>query len=584
MNNKTLLGRFQKLSASAVACDRDYAQAEHAIYDKLVEEYLFYLEVKDKPNFLDSLYEKEGIRGNQLSGNRTNFNPFVRVIFRLDLPNVSAKEAARQRLTPGSQKNRVAYYATAFEALDAEYTERSDDYRTNTRAKLRAFFDEHSIQGLIQKKKEANALKKHGALAESEKDVADTRKLLEDAAFSNLKNKQSKIGTAAISKSDGMRYTADGLTACIIRRDAKGSLQIVAASHDEAAMRTIAYDNEVRLGNIRAASLRTIAEVVATQSFPMQHIPAGNMALLTGALKHWHKNVYLEPTEKKKAFTNRRLVIRGKSVLLSAQRTNSSVVTILESPLKMVPKISDEYFMLASNIRTLEEWIENKTIVARTAKPEYTLGSAPKETKANYALQVENAYSGAKPTYLYFYNLHGSSIGKDSSGQVDFNENSYKPTWQSTVSNGWLQQLRNALFEKWFRYAASGNKIKRGENSYFKILVTPSKFSIGYELDATKVHPRVTVPLQAKLKGAASLTVLVSSKDFAPVFNNVCDLEINGGIELSGDKAAMVMRFATPAGAFTIAIPTITLSKKGFSRNAKHFSIFGAKGEGVEKR
>ena len=63
MNNKALLKKFQQLSASAVACDRSYATAEHAIYDRLVEEYLFYVEVRDKPDFLQSLYKKEGIKG-----------------------------------------------------------------------------------------------------------------------------------------------------------------------------------------------------------------------------------------------------------------------------------------------------------------------------------------------------------------------------------------------------------------------------------------------------------------------------------------------------------------------------------------
>ena len=119
MDKRELQKEFDQLSHRGVTCDETHARAEHAIYEVLVSAFLFHRKVRSDPSFLQTKYDAEQIGGHKKGGNAINFGPFIRVMFRLDLPNITEAERSKQRLTPGSQKNRVAAYKVVLEAFDA---------------------------------------------------------------------------------------------------------------------------------------------------------------------------------------------------------------------------------------------------------------------------------------------------------------------------------------------------------------------------------------------------------------------------------------------------------------------------------
>ena len=600
MNNKQLRKQFDALSVTCVASDKARVNANHSTYESLVDAYLYHRSVRHIPNFLTELYDATGATGYKIS-NTQNFRVFVKAIFRLDLDpkKLTEAEIKQQRLTPGSQQNRVGDYADALTALDDEWERHPDDYSYHPRIKLLEFITEKTLGRLVNSTKEERAAGKGKNKLDTNDEIAVTKKHLAHVSLSAIKTTKQKIGSATITKEEQVHFNGDGLTACICRYNpANKSYEIIATSSDDETIQSIASGDTARLDNIRTAALQTLAEVVATQSFPSRYIPAGDRAKLNGGLKGWYDSVYLEPgkvkavktakdgtTKKVKTYTNRRLVLRGRDIILSAQRTDASIVTILIPKHKLVPKITDEYFMKAEYLRPLEEWIENKTIAARVSTPASAVGKADPSTKADYMLEVENSATKSKKTRLFFYKIGRKETNENSTGQVDFNQSSFKPLWEFKVGRDWLVKLRNNTLDAWFRNAASGKKIKRIENAVFELSISSTRFVIGWEIDATNTHPNepYTLPKKAKTPNANSFKFLISSKDLAPVLYNICDLSIIGEIKFAGDNAAMTINFETQMGSFCIAIPTAEQTTKGIKRNDTHFVSYAARGKGDAK-
>lgn len=583
MDKKQLAREFDDLSLEGVACDQAYAKAEHNVYDVVAKAYLYYRKVEGVPKFLDELYAKHGVQSYD-KGNTVNFRPFVRVVFRLDLPNLSEAEQQRQRLTPGSQRNRVGNYADAIAAIHAEWCENPDAYLTNPQGKLAEFIAGKGLRRLVDEGKDKRDQFKGKDPVEDDVDVTATRKFLAEHALKRIASEKGKIGSATITKPESVHFNADRLTACICRYNEKtGAYEIIATSSDENAIRDIAEGDTARLDQIASPALRTIAEVVATQSFPARFIPGGNRAKLTGALKAWYNAVYLEQAKVKGTANNRRLVLRGRDILLSARRMDASVVTILKPKYKLVGKVTDEQYLRPTSLRTIEEWIENKTIAARTTTPSNKLGPAAANTAANAMLTVHNKATASKDHRLFFYDVYRKEDNPDSTGQADYTGGTFKRAWSFSAKRAWLMSLRNKFLDEWFRCAASGKKLKRWENNFFDIKITATKIIFGYEIDDTETFPTDIIELDngAKLAAKASFNFRVSSKDLAPILYNVSDLSVAGSIKFEGDEHVMVISFSTEMGQYTIAIPTVTGETKQLDRDATHFSLYAARGAGV---
>ena len=308
------------------------------------------------------------------------------------------------------------------DAFEAEWTENAYEYATNPIPKLVNFINENTMKGLVDKRREKNKADKTDPPKEQDVDIAATTKALAEAALTEIKDNPVVLGSADATKPEQFNFNGERLTACICRiNEVTGSFEIIATSSSDEAIRLIAQGDKARLDQVISPALRTLAEVVATQSFPSKHIPGGNRALLTGALKSWYKTVYLESGAKKNVQTQRRLVLRGKDIILSPQRTDSGVVTLLTKPkFKLVPKATDELYLKTELLRHIEEWIENRTIAARKSVPPRALAPSIGKTKYDAILTVANRMTDAKEKPLYFYNVHRTGDNRNSLGQAEF--------------------------------------------------------------------------------------------------------------------------------------------------------------------
>ena len=588
---------FHKLQASGASCDANYSKAEHAIYEVLVKTYIFYQQQRNDPNYLAKKYKADGITWGE-TGNRVNFRPLVRLIFRLDVKNASAAEKSRQTLTIGSQRNRISDYTNVLEMFDDEWTARPDDFKTGVHGKLMGLIQERSIQSLANARREENRIIKGKNKPEDSAEIEETQQVLATLAMADVKNKTAAIGTVKMGKLSEMNVDADGLAACICRYNAAtNSYEILATSSDASAMRTIAVGDSMHIDTISSRALRTISEVVATQSFPSKHIPSGNRQKLTGALASWYKSVYLEQSNKAKkstkvikdadgttkkvqqaVTTNRRLLVRGKtSILLSAQRTDASVVTILRPSQNINPSATDDVSMRSDNLRLVEEWIENGTIAARKSTPADRLGAPIAGTKAKYALTVDNKHAKTAPRYIHFEDIHRAAVRKATLGQVDINTGKFIADWSFSCKRDWLMKLRRECLDEWFEMAASGKKLKRTENSLLELEISKQAFKVGYEIDTVGQNPTSKIALSAPATLKSTAKFMLFAKDVAPILHNLTELTLTSDVKFSGDAAVMLVEFSTELGSYTIAVPTIEQVGTKYKRNSKWFKSYGAR-------
>lgn len=561
--NTELEQEFATLSLKGMQADETFAKAEHSLYGALVNAYLFHRKVRDNKDFLQGKYEAAQVRENELAGNQINFRPFIRVVFRLDIPNMPPAERARKTTTVGSERVRVAQYKIIFEAFEEYWNANPDNFQTAAFEKLFQFIQSSTVRGLITEYKEKQAAIKNKKTNEDEKEVENTQKALADVALTSVLENGEVVAAASIKSPERLNYNSNRIAACICRINTDtGKIEIIATSTDEAAIRLIAQSNIAKLEQIESKALRTIAEVVATQSFPGRHIPGGDRDKLTGALKNWYKSVYLETSvENPHVTTQRRLVLRKDDIILSAQRTDSSVVTILKKPVcKLLPANSPDVFLKVELLRKIEEWLENKTIAARTTYPLNKLARPAIKTPALYVLQVSNTQVNSKPRNLFFYDIHDK---EKRPGQVDFNETDFRPTWSFSVSRNWLRNVRTVFLDVWFELAASGRKLKRAENSIFSLKLSPSQFSVSYEIDGADDPPTAKFKIEpaAIFTAGKNIALMVKSKDFAPALSNIAELPIIGTVKFSGNKSVFVISFATDMGEYLVAIPTLVGTK-----------------------
>ena len=571
--------QFHKLSASCIKADGSFVAATVNIHSVLARCFKLYLDLQRQPAILKKICKKEGVKPSPRKGD-SKFTPFVKVLFRLDLPRPTDADKRRYQLAPGSMRNRVSEYAAVMDRLDTEYTSRPKDFQRQPEARFKAFIEKiGGVSGSVKARVEKNATRSGKPARNNnnyDDEVAKSKDWITANALATVE-KTTIIGTASFFKQAGIRFTGAGLAACILSKGANGQINVLAANNNNDALQLIAEDEAAKLNKVPNLSLRLLGEVVATQSYPSEFCPEGSRADPAGRYRGWYEDVCAAQGDVQKGA--RRLVVRQDNILLSPTGTASGVVTLLK-PAKGLLSKGDFDVFLDDEVHTLEDWVATKTIVARTATPSNSLGKPPTGHKDDRVLDVKNLATG-KTCKLHFHHVGGASNDPKTSYQADLILSNFTPTWTFTAQRDWFQKLRDECLAEWFGITVAGNKLKRREYWVFNIAVTKTKFVIGYELDQTGKNPKDEIGLggadstAATLKGARAF-FHVSAKDLAPALFNLADRDIDGSVKISGDDDMVLLEFRTAGqDEYLIAIPTATASDKGVKRaTTQHMTAY----------
>jgi hypothetical protein len=567
----TLLARFQQLQAACIKHDDDFVAGAIKVHSDLARAFVLYMEFEKQPAALGALYQRDGI---QLSGrsDASKFTPFLKVLFRLDLPNPTADDIKRYRLTPKSMRNRVSHYAAVLDVLEKEHSARPHDFAQQTVEKLvQVIEDNGGIIGIVKARAGAHDNDNDsqrgnaGAQAAAADDYALTKEWIADHALDLLRS--TVLGSASMNRPG----VPGQMSACVLVVTQSGQFELRAASNDNSIVQTILTEQASRLSGVADDTLRTLGEVIATQCFPAAFCPSGRRASLEGKYKSFYEGIYLDESEDPEAGPAcRRLVVREDSILLSAMRTKASVVTLLKPSQPLLGQKAMPVFLDLDQLRLLEDWLVTGTMPARTVAKSGTLLPPCKAKTDTRSIDVLNQATGKKDK-LIFNCVGRPQDATASCYQPDFPGAGLIPEWSFAVSKAWLESLRDTFLTPWFTKTASGKKLNRRAHWTFKIIVTKADITFGFELDeesGKNPQSKMSLPTPAVLKRAQ--TFYVGTKDIAPILHNIADLDLDGDITVSGDADLVMLNFKTGIGDYTIAIPTAAAGKHGVERHRSH--------------
>lgn len=576
MTQNDLQQRLDELKLKGTAAFSEYKSSRKSLYGTFARAYTLWRLCQVQPGFLQKEYKKANIVANKLPENRVNFRPFIRLVF-----GITAKT--------GTDNNKVQHWANVLNALDDDHNERPAYYAANTEAKLIAYIEQRGgVTEIVKKEGDAGADEDEDPpkASKSKKDQAAIAAALAKRRIDQLVTQSSKSIAVAEKFSRSVSVNKDGLVAFIGKRNAKGAIEIVATSIDPSALQSVALNSMRDYADDVDPSLRTLAEIIHTQTFPQLGMPNNE-----ARRKEWRRvvevhetsvSVYREEVDKKtgkkrpilkKLKNPRRLIILGDRgmIILGRQREHGATVTIMKPRLQLCRK--DVVVLRPSDRVAFEDPIVDGTLAIYRATPSDKLSPVSNDPKWHYHLLLENTATSHKRT-IYFEKYRGE-LGKSSTNfQLMFDaKGEFKPTWQFTVEKDWFLELRSQWLDEWFGSLGLHTRILRSDSKVFEWKITPSKLAIRFEIDDDKHADKHTTSIpKCMMKGANSQACLVASMDLAPVLFNLTEIALTSKVTVCGDAHAIVFSYTTDMGEFRIAIPTQTRVKKKFVASTEHFS------------
>src|SRR5262249_20574706 len=265
-------------------------------------------------------------------------------------------------------------------------------------------------------------------------------------ALARLKTSKG-IGTLTIKQP--IRIGGGNLSVLLARRDASGPVAILGSSNDSNQIEAVATTVARRdLTNV-CASLRTLVEIIGTQTYPWHALPSSRERRAK-----WFRTQYAEKGDLydsdlegwegeepgRRLTSSKRLLLRGESreAIFSGSLVTVSPVTrcILNEPLI---EVGDVVFLRTDERGQIEQWCESGELALLRADPELRgLQRASDSDGATYKLEVKSTITELTKI-LHFYD---HSPDKNTHHQAEFRRDAFKSTWHSKLNADWFQNLR----------------------------------------------------------------------------------------------------------------------------------------------
>lgn len=564
-----LRDKVDKLTAEASEKLDSFERSTAALHRALVKTLMVWMECEREPGFLDELFKVRGIRYRIPPDNSPTFLPFLKLVF------------SKSKVTQAEQ-SRLGQWNAALFSLYRDYHDRPKHYRAKADAKLYDHLKKNGgIDGLLHKDD------KERTKREDETDIqgqeTSVNPFLEPPQAALLKFGGDIVKqyppSGVVTTTTPFRIGDGNLIALLARREADGTINVIGSTNRQAAIDLVSQGLlKLPLSTLHP-ELRLLVEVIKTQAYPPEAMPRD-----LGARQKWITDVYRDQTKflarsipgrketKKgeKLLSAKKLIMTGndKEVLLSGSRLKASVVTrCLTNLLPLDP--GDRICMRGMDLLLIERMLETTEINVVSAIPDDVTGNAirriPSYYKHHYAMHLKRP-TPQKVRMFPFYDATrdaGLAIGF----QATFDFDAWKPDWTFAVQQGWFARLRQQLLDEWFVTLGARNQLKRLNNQAMELTVHANKLEVGFNLSDAGSPPPCEMPINANTKRRPKpFKTFHLSKDIAPVFYNIADLELTGDLEVSGNKNALVLSYTTPSGVFDIAIPSATLDGQKYER------------------
>ncbi len=575
MTKASLRDKVDKLTTEASAKLDEFERSHAALHHALVKTLLLWIECEQELGFLDELYKDRGIRYHKPPDKVPTFLPFLKVIF------------GSSKVTQSDQ-SRLGQWNGALLSLYRDYHDRSSHYRAKAEAKLYDHLKRNGgIDGLLRKDDDERTKREDVIDIGGQK--TSFNPFLEPPQAALLKFGSDIVKqyppTGVVTTTNPLRIGDENLIALLGRREANGTISVIGSTNRQAAIDLVSQGLLKLPLSTMDPELRLLVEVIKTQAYPPEAMPRD-----LEARQKWMMDFYRDQTKflarnilgrkeiKKgeKLRSSKKLLMTGsnKEVLLSGSRLKASVVTRCRTNFAPVDS-GDRFCMRGMDLVLIERMLETTEINLVSVVPDDVTGKAirkiPVGQKRHYTMHLKRP----TPQQVRLFPFYDATrdAGLAISFQSSFAFGAWKPDWTFTVQQNWFARLRQQFLDEWFVTLGARNQPKRPNNQAMELTIKTDKLEIGFNLSDAGSPPPIEMTINADLKGRPiPFKAFHLSKDIAPVFYNIADLELASDVDVSGNKNAMVLSFKTPSGAFDIAIPAAVLDDRKYERIDKGFT------------
>ena len=537
----------------------------------VAQAYLWWREASQQSAYLDTLYQQSDIPNNQL-GNRTNFNPLVRLIWGIH----------------GERWAHVSSLAKTIAALDDEYTANPHLYKRNAEDELVAYIEDNGgLSGVRQK----SSLKfdDENAVVPDEKpkkaNKKKTKELPKETSKELLKRQTDHIdsskGTASINIGDVAVNTANTTGADLIvvlaKRDSvTGNLIVLGTTNDttlveQAVLHCVDFD-QTKLTPI----LRLIVECLRPHVVPR----ALHKRIVRDKFFTKHKVVIDDDGKKEERREAVRFVFtKGGDVLLSKTLSDASLLTISQ-PKTIKLALPNAIFMRGMDRYWLEtDLINDGQIALYMSEPSDALADVTtKHVKATKQVALKNELTGTeRAVYFYDFDLlddqlqHQPTIKKPD--QIGFD-------WKLEASKTFIDRLCAKHFDEWLDYV--GDRIHLSHNKAFQLVFADDHIEVrshykpeetnGYARIGSRFSSRYGSDAQIK-RNVAACAITVSPLDIIELFAALRSFKLQGKVLIEGNSRVLRVTYETEAARHLAYVPSCNEQGK---RSSEHFTRYVA--------
>lgn len=544
---------LEKLIGEAEKQNELHEGSRQLLYKTLAGAYSWWLDATKMDGFLEELYKEYDLRTN---AQEENFTRLIRLIWQVDWN--------------GRKGPALQVWSKALRKIDEEYQADKKKFSTNTVGVIVQLINARGgLKGLIGEKRDPLDAEVDLIAPPSGKKSKSSSDLLND---SKLREEHLKIGKKDFENAKPIQkfkepnqflpITKSGYAVALIRKKSNSEFNILSISNDQDLIDSVVLATYKRHTSDTSILLRTICEVVQTQSLPKIFEP--HRKILAELSKY-------ESEDGKRMRQIKRILIlpKSKEILLSETRTPCSVVTIAK-PKKFPIGVSARLFLRTENHKFIEQEIIQKNDLNFFSPFSEKIESInDEEIAAAKRIRIKNKVTN-RIKNLFFYEYDESMGEKGSQATLIDSNHSY--SWAARASHEWFKEVDGKFTSNWL--AGFGKRINHPKNKLIRLSTTKIGFTISFSgtrdhLDESEV---IETPFLSQRK--KDLHQLFQSKDLVPVLHSISNQDISGSVSLAINDELLIIKYATRIASYTIAVPAANFRGR---RITSAFQFYGVK-------
>ncbi len=523
------------------------------LYRTLAEAYEWWLDAVKIDGFLDELYSEYSLR---TKGQEENFTRLIRLVWQLDWNG---------RKAPALQ-----VWSKALRKIDQEYNADKKRFAKNTATAIVQLINARGgLRGLIGEKRDSQD---SDAVVFISKDKKRSNAPIDELNEAKLFAKHLQLGKQSFDSAKAILTLQDvqqsfatrdnGYAVALIRKNKNSSYKILSISNEKELVESAIVATYKRSSGDAPLLLRTLSEVIETQSLPSALeayrtvlAERGKFQAADGKNMRQIKRILLLP--------------KSKTILLSESRTACSVVTIAKP--KIFPRgIVRSLYLRTENHKFIEQEILQKSnLCFHTTLSESIEKIKDEEITATHRIRVKNNVTN-RIKNLFFYSL-SDELGEQGS-QAYFYDQKRKFNWIATASLDWFKHVEVEFVSQWL--PEFGKRINRQENKLIRIASNKKQFVISFSGTRDKMSKNLVLHEIPSISASSQpLRLLFQSKDIIPILHSISKQDVIGKISMAANDDVLVIKYATEISSYLIAIPTANFRAR---RNQSAFEFFGA--------